>query len=258
MKAWKLAAAGAVVLAASGADLDADRSTVLPGLPPVHMLVDPQEPWYEQAAATLEQARMSFVVVQNAQHPDWPPMSGFVVGPSHVATAHLRELKEGEAAPRFIVRTLDGQEREGRQVAGWQEHDFGILKLDGPLDAPAVRFGDERALEEGDILLHIGNPAAASRLGTAVMVAGSFIEMKDGRMRTDLSTAPGGSGGPVLDLDGNVVMMSSTGVDIAVVSIEEMRVSEPGLRSSIPVARGGGESGAAGSVMARLVAEHVR
>jgi S1-C subfamily serine protease len=234
------------------------RDTVLPGLDPIELLVDPSEPWYEQAVATLERVRPSFVVVQNAEHLGWSPLSGFIIGPNHVVTAHLKELRPGEEPPRFRIRFTDGQVRESVQVAAWNEHDFGVLLLDRPVDLPPVEFGDERTLRRGDVLLNIGNPAAAERTGLAVMTAASFLEIRSGRMRTDVSTSSGGSGSPVFDLDGRVVMMSSRGFDIAVVAIDQMKVSELALRNGVPMDNGGGSSGASGRTMDRLTAEYQR
>jgi S1-C subfamily serine protease len=261
MRATATLVVALVIAGAAGAAAQSEpprRDTVLPGLEPIELLVDPSEPWYGQAMATLERVRPSFAVIQNAQHLDWPPLSGFIIGPNHVVTAHLRELRPGEEPPRFRVRFIDGQVRESVQVAGWEQHDFGVLELDSPIDLPPVEFGDERTLRRGDVLLNIGNPSALSRSGLATMSAATFIEIRDGRMRTDLSTAPGGSGGPVFDLEGRVVMMSSNGYGIPVDSIDEMRVSELVLRNAAPIDRGGGDSGASGTTMRRLTAEYQR
>lgn len=250
-----------VVLGAVGAAAQAEpprRDTVLPGLDPIELLVDPSEPWYEQAMETLERVRPSFAVIQNAQHLDWPPLSGFIIGPNHVVTAHLGELRPGEEPRRFRIRFTDGQVRESVQVAGWDRNDFGVLALESPIDLPPVEFGDERTLRRGDVVLNIGNPGALARAGLATMSAGSFLEIRDGRMRLDLSTGPGGSGGPVFDLEGRVVMMTSTGFDIPVDGIDRMKVAELTLRNGAPIDRGGGESGASGTTMRRLTAEYQR
>jgi hypothetical protein len=250
-----------VVVGTVGAAAQAEpprRDTVLPGLEPLDVLVDPSEPWYEQAMATLERVRPSFAVIQNAQNLDWPPLSGFLIGPNHVVTAHLGELRPGQEPQRFRIRFTDGQVRESVQVAGWDRNDFGVLRLDRPIDLPPVEFGDERTLRRGDVLLNIGNPSSLERAGLATMSAATFLEIRDGRMRIDLSTGPGGSGGPVFDLEGRVVMMTSQGFDIAVVGIDRMKVAELALRNGAPIDRGGGESGASGTTLRRLTAEYQR
>lgn len=261
MRATGSLVAALVIVGAVGAAAQSEpprRDALLPGLDPLEMAVDPSEPWYEQAMETLERVRPSFVVVQNGQHLDWPPLSGFIIGPNHVVTAHLRELGPGETPPRFLLRFLDGQTRESVQVAGWGEHDFGVLELDRPIDLPPVEFADERNLRRGDVLLNIGNPNTTERVGLATMSVATFLEIVNGRMRLDLSTGPGGSGGPVFDLEGRVVMMSSNGVNIPVVPIDDMKVAELALRNSVPIDRGGGESGASANTINRLTAEFQR
>lgn len=234
------------------------RDEALPGLPPLDLLVDPSEAWYEQALASIERARSSFVIVQNSEHRDWPPLSGFLIGPNHVVTAHLSELTPGQDPPHYRIRFMDGQVRESVQVAGWREHDFGVLELERPIDLPPIEFGDEAAMRRGDVVLNIGNPGAAARTGLAITTVGRFLEVRGTAVRVDISTTAGGSGGPVLDLDGRLIAMSSFGLDIAVVDIRELTVSDLQLRNSIPVDRGGGDAGVAASVMRRLTAEYQR
>lgn len=234
------------------------RDAALPGLPPLYFLVDPSEAWHEQALASLERARSSFVIVQNSEHLDWPPLSGFLIGSNHVVTAHLSEITPGQDPPRYRIRFIDGQVRESVQVAGWREHDFGVLELERPIDLPPMEFGDEAAMRRGDIVLSIGNPSSAARTGLAVTTVGRFLEVRGPAVRLDISTTSGGSGGPVLDLDGRLISMSSFGLDIAIVDIRQLTVSELELRNSIPVDRGGGEAGVAASVMRRLTAEYQR
>ena len=232
------------------------RHAVLPGLESHQLLVDPSIEWYDRAVAGLATAYPSFVIVQNALHPDWPPLSGFVIGERHVITAHLDEIPAGGSAPRFLVRTVDDAIHEGAQVAAWEAWDFGVIEFPEPLLVPPIEFGDERDLRRGDPVLNIGNPSAAGREGLAIAGVGAFVERVDGFFRGDLSTTAGGSGGPVLDLDGRLVGMSSFGIGIPVVGIDRMRVAELRIRSVVPVDPGPGAAGAAASTIASLTAEY--
>lgn len=257
------AGAGAAVLAAllvSGAagiagasDQPPRRADVLPGLEPHDHLVDPTTPWLPRATAGVERARRSFVVVQRRDS-GMPPLSGFLIGPNHVVTAHLRELSANEQPPSFRVRTSDGQFRNAVQVAGWREWDFGVLELDAPLDLPPVVFGDERTLRTGDLLINIGNPTVSGRSGLALTTVAEFLGIVDGFVATDISTAAGGSGGPVLDVDGALIGMSSLGLsgfgdmtDIVLLEVSELR-----LRNTIPIDRRAGAGGASASTIAAL------
>jgi S1-C subfamily serine protease len=234
------------------------RHEVLPGLESHELLVDPSEPWYEQAQTAIERTRASAVVVQNAQEIHWPPLSGFVIGPRHVITAHLNELEPGETAPRFLVRLLDGTTVPGVQVAGWRRWDFGVIELESPISAPPIEFGDVRTMRRGDIVLNVGHPSAAGRTGLFVTTVGSFSRIQDGFFVGDISTFAGGSGSPVVDLDGRLIGLSSTGIGFDVTALDRMTVSELRLRSAVPILRGDGAAGAAASTIGTLTEPYRR
>lgn len=232
------------------------RHVALPGLESHQLLVDPSVEWYDRALAALDKAYPSFVIVQSTERPDEPPLSGFVIGERHVITAHLDEVGPGEPAPRFLIRTVEGSIVEGVQVAAWEKWDFGVIEVPEPLPVPPVEFGDERTTRRGDPVISIGNPAAAGRDGLALVGIGSFVEPIDGYVRNDISSAAGGSGGPVFDLDGRLIGMSSFGIQIPVVGIDRMAVSELRLRSAVPIDRGPGEAGAGASTIASLTGRY--
>jgi len=234
------------------------REQVLPGLEPLDQLVDPSVPWYDQAKRGLERTRLSFVIIQNADHIGWPPLSGFIIGANHVVTAHLSELTSDTPPARFRIRFIDGQIREGVQVAGWRQHDFGVVALDQPIDLPPIEFADETTVSRGDPVLNIGNPNAVGRSGLAITSAGTFLRVEGAMSLFDISTLPGGSGGPVVNLDGALLGMASRGSGQAVTSIDEMTVSELRLRNSLPVDLDGAFGGVSASVLRRLTQEYQR
>jgi len=252
-----LATAGAGLASASASSEPPRRSDVLPGLEPLDHFVDPSLPWYDRATAGLERARPSFVILQ-MRGSGMPPLSGFIIGPRHVITAHLRELTPNQQAPAFVVRTIDGQRRNGVQVAGWRDWDFGVLELDEPLDLPPIGFGDERRMSPGDVVMTIGNPAVSGRSGLGLATVGEFVALVDGFVVTNVSTATGGSGGPVLSIDGDLIAISSLGLSGfgSMPDIFTIEVSELQLRNAFPIDRGEGAAGVAASVIATLTEQY--
>lgn len=252
-----IAAIGGVVSVAGAQSEPPRRHVVLPGLEPHESLVDSSVEWYERAVAGIDRARSSAVVLQNTEHPDWPPLSGFVISPRHVVTAHLDELRPGEVPQRFLVRTLDGSLIEGVQVAGWRRWDFGVIELDTPTSAPPIEFGDDRAMRTGDIVLNVGSPSAAGRTGLLITTVGTFARLRDGVVIADVSTLAGGSGSPVVDLDGRLIGMTSFGAEgLVMADIDTITVSELRLRNAVPVERGPGSAGASASTIASLTAQY--
>jgi serine protease Do len=115
-------------------------------------------------------------------HPD-----GFVLTNHHVAGR----------ATRMTVRLSDRQECRATLVGTDPLSDLAILKIDRrdlrQPDAalPVARFGDSDSLQVGDVVLAMGSPAGLSQSVTKGVVANTQM------------IAPGGSGG--LSLDGEVV-----------------------------------------------------
>jgi S1-C subfamily serine protease len=252
-----IAGVGGLVSVAGAQAEPPRRHVVLPGLEPHELLVDPSVEWHDRAVAGIDRARRSAVALQNAEHPDWPPLSGFVISPRHVVTAHLSELRPGEVPPRYLVRMLDGSLIEGVQVAGWRRWDFGVIELDTPTSAPPIEFGDDRAMRSGDIVLNVGSPSAAGRTGLLVTTVGTFARLRDGILIGDVSTLAGGSGSPVVDLDGRLIGMTSFGTDgLVMADIDSITVSDLQLRSAVPVDRGPGSAGASASTIASLTAPY--
>lgn len=235
------------------------RHAVLPGLESHTLLVDRSVPWYDRAAAGMAKAYRSAVVVQNAQHLDWPPLSGYVIGPRHAITAHLRDPAPGEPAPRFVIRTVEDTFHEGVQVAAWETWDFGIIEFAEDLPVPPVEFGDDLAMRAGDVVLNIGSPSSFGRTGLLITSVGTFVQQRDGFIVTDVSMNAGGSGSPIHDVDGRLIGMSSFGWRMPVVGIDDVRIADLAVRSAVPVDRalGGGESGAGATAIARLVAPYL-
>ena len=98
--------------------------------------------------------------------------------------------------------------------------DSALIRLkNGPSDLPVATLGDSDALRTGDWVMAIGNPF---QLGHSVSVGvvshpGRSFEMDDGRwqklIQTDASINPGHSGGPLLNVLGEVV-----GINVAMLA----------------------------------------
>jgi serine protease Do len=151
---------------------------------------------------------------------------GHVLTNAHV-TSHGR---------KFVCTLSDKREVEARLVGEDPLTDLALLQLeleqlDGPV--PVARFGDSDALEIGDYVMAMGSPFSLSRsvsLGivsnTERVFAGGFgsddveeMELEAGQ-RTGLFTrwiqhdaviSPGNSGGPLVNLAGEIVGVNELG-----------------------------------------------
>ena len=125
---------------------------------------------------------------------------GYVVSNSHVVSG----------ADRLVVTTHDGQEYEAKLIGSDAANDVALLKIEASgLQAAVVGSSDDLAV--GDQVVAIGNPlgelTATQTVGyisgkdRAVTTDGTVINM----LQTDAAINSGNSGGPLFDMYGRVV-----------------------------------------------------
>jgi serine protease Do len=96
--------------------------------------------------------------------------------------------------------------------------DSALLQIEAPPDLPAATFGNSDAMRPGDWVMAIGNPFALSHTVTVGVVSANArpfpVEGRPQRMlQTDAAVNPGNSGGPLLNLRGEVI-----GINTAILS----------------------------------------
>lgn len=142
--------------------------------------------------------------------------SGVIVRPDgHILTNH----HVIENAERITV-TLDEKHKfKARVVGSDAKTDLAILKIDAPDGRlPVLKFGDSSGLRVGDWAVAIGSPFGLSRSVSSGIISATgraqmgILEIED-FIQTDAAINPGSSGGPLLNLKGEVV-----GVNTAIFS----------------------------------------
>ena len=126
--------------------------------------------------------------------------TGFVVGTNLIATC-LHVIEEGRA---IQVRLADNREVAVEAVHAWdRQRDLAVLRVKAAGLVP-LPLGDSDKLPTGAPFLAIGNPMGL--VGSVVQgVLSARREMEMGTMlQIAIPVEPGNSGGPVLDLKGNV------------------------------------------------------
>jgi serine protease Do len=135
--------------------------------------------------------------------------SGFVLSSAGlVATNH--HVVAG--AERLSVRLADGRKFDARVVGSDPATDLALLQLENAAGLVPVTLGKSEALEVGDWVVAIGSPlglehsasvgiVSAKGRGSLGLYADSFLDF----LQTDADIAPGSSGGPLFDLEGRVV-----------------------------------------------------
>jgi serine protease Do len=135
--------------------------------------------------------------------------SGFVIEESGYLITNAHLVADGQ---EIAVRLADRREFEAKVVGFDLASDIALLKIEaGGLQA--ARIGDPAKLRPGEWVAAIGSPFGLERSVTAGIVSAlgrtlpeeSFVPF----IQTDVAVNPGNSGGPLLNLRGEVVGVNS-------------------------------------------------
>ena len=141
--------------------------------------------------------------------------SGFVVHPDGLVLTNKHVVFDADA--EYTVITTDLKEYSGKVISRDPINDIAVLKINAK-GLPAVRLGNSSKLELGQTVIAIGNAlglfsntvskgiiSGLSRKISASLGTGGQMEHLRGVLQTDVAINQGNSGGPLIDLDGEVV-----------------------------------------------------
>jgi serine protease Do len=125
--------------------------------------------------------------------------SGFVVTNNHVI----------EGADEVSVILQDNTTLKAEIVGRDESGDLALLKVNTDKPLPTVDFGDSSASRVGDWVLAIGNPFGLGGTVTAGIVSARGRDIHQGQyddfIQTDAAINRGNSGGPLFNMDGQVI-----------------------------------------------------
>ncbi len=132
---------------------------------------------------------------------------GYIVTNNHVISGVPTD--QGKVTISSITVTLpDHKEYKATVVGKDAASDLAVLKIDAH-NLPFVEFGDSTKTRVGDWVIAIGNPFALGGTVTAGIVSAIHRSIGSGPydryIQTDAAINQGNSGGPMFDLNGNVV-----------------------------------------------------
>jgi serine protease Do len=137
--------------------------------------------------------------------------SGFVIDPTGIIVTN-KHVIDGALDVAAIFN--DGTRLHATLLAVAAMLDIAVLKVEADQPLPALKWGDSETLQVGDPVLTIGNP-----LGIGISVSAGIVSALnrdiqdtpfDQYIQTDAAINHGNSGGPLVDVNGEVI-----GVDTA-------------------------------------------
>ena len=151
---------------------------------------------------------------------------GFVLTNAHVV----------EGADEVFVTLTDKREFKAKIIGSDRRTDVALVKIEGN-NLPRLTMGDSSKLRVGEWVIAIGSPFGLENTVTAGIISANSRDTGDylPLIQTDVAVNPGNSGGPLINMRGEVVGINSQiysrsggymGISFAVPIDEAMRVSQ--------------------------------
>lgn len=139
--------------------------------------------------------------------------SGFVIDPDGIIVTNNHVI---ENADTIEVTFANGDTLEAELLGVDDQTDLAVLKVEPEKPLKAVKFGDSRKVRIGEWVMAIGNPfglGGSVTLGIVSARGRTLDGPYDNFIQTDAAINKGNSGGPLFNMDGEVV-----GINTAILS----------------------------------------
>ena len=140
--------------------------------------------------------------------------SGFVIDPSGLIVTNNHVI---DGADDVEVNFTDGATRKAKVLGIDKKTDLALLKVEAKKPLPYVSFGDSSKARIGDWVMAIGNPFGLGGSVTLGIISARGRNINEGPyddfIQTDAAINRGNSGGPLFNMDGQVI-----GINTAIIS----------------------------------------
>ncbi len=164
----------------------------------------------QQLKKTLGEVMSSVVSVDGGGSGVVVSEDGYVLTVAHVGM---------RAGRRVRVTFPDGQRMWGTTLGNDRGVDAGLIKLNGEGPYPFAKMGVSQDLKQGQWCIALGYPVSFDRGKPPAVRIGRVLSSREGSVVTDCTIMGGDSGGPLFDLDGKVIAVSSRCDDRLTVNI---------------------------------------
>jgi serine protease Do len=141
--------------------------------------------------------------------------SGFVIDPAGLVVTNNHVI---EGADEILVNFTDGTSLKVTKILGHDpKTDLALLQVEPKKPLTAVTFGDSAKMRVGDWVMAIGNPFGLGGSVTVGIISATRRDINAGPyddfFQTDAAINRGNSGGPLFNMEGEVI-----GVNTAIIS----------------------------------------
>lgn len=170
--------------------------------------------------------------------------SGFIISPDGYVMTNAHVV---DGADTIYVTLTDKREFKAKLIGADKDTDVALVKIDAT-NLPVVVLGDSNKLRVGEWVVAIGSPFGLDNTVTAGIVSAKSRNTGDYLpfIQTDVAVNPGNSGGPLINMRGEVIGINSMiysqtggfmGISFAIPIDEVMRVADQ-LKKTGRVVRG--------------------
>ena len=135
--------------------------------------------------------------------------SGFIISADGTILTNAHVV---DGAQEVIVKLTDRREFKAKVIGADKQSDVAVLKISAT-DLPVVKFGNPGASRVGDPVLAIGSPYGFENSATSGIISAKARTLPEGTyvpfLQTDVAVNPGNSGGPLFNLQGEVIGINS-------------------------------------------------
>ncbi len=177
--------------------------------------------------------------------------TGFIITPDGYVLTNYHVVEKADIVRVRVNREPRDKEFEGKVIGTDPATDIALVKIEPDQELPYLPLGDSGALRVGEWVMAIGNPFFYEDSVTAGVVSAKGRRLDglsrdpslDNYIQTDAAINVGNSGGPLLNLRGEVVGINTAvsrmgqGIGFAI-PINMAKTVVPQLRESGRVARG--------------------
>jgi len=141
--------------------------------------------------------------------------TGFIVESNGIIVTNQHVVSDVNATYRVV--THDNKVYTPKKIVRDAVNDIALIVLDAK-DLPVIKLGDSDTIKVGETVIAIGTPlgdypgsvtvGVISGLGRTVVTGDGFWALKkeyENVLQTDAAVNPGNSGGPLINLSGNVI-----------------------------------------------------
>lgn len=137
--------------------------------------------------------------------------SGFIVHPSGYIVTNAHVVSR---AKKITVTLSDNSKHQARAISADGDHDLAVLKIEPPKGAslPHLPLGRSDDLMVGETVIAVGNPMGLSHTVSSGILSALDRELEfaqgvkyTGLIQTDAPINPGSSGGPLLNVRGELI-----------------------------------------------------